>query len=100
MDFVFVNVQKPSDALQLAKESSIRSHVTRVQWKKAERHDKRSKKRILLRGAGAFQDNVVCLMGQDSVSPQIGGLRNDPFESYPISAQPWTPLLVDHCKFV
>ncbi|KAJ5968215.1 hypothetical protein N7501_004463 [Penicillium viridicatum] len=107
MDFVFVNVQKPKDALQLAKEPEFRSHVTRYQWKQA-RRDKRLRTRPLLGAAqlGVAQDvkatEVQTRPGFDSftppalISPQIGGLRVDPFKSYPISVQPWTPLLVDH----
>ncbi|CAG8033421.1 unnamed protein product [Penicillium nalgiovense] len=107
MDFVFVNVQKPRDALQLAKEPEFRSHVTRYQWKQA-RRDKRVRTRLLLGAAqlGVAQDvkatEVQTRPGFDSftpptlISPQIGGLRVDPFKSYPTSVQPWTPLLVDH----
>ncbi|KAJ5483536.1 hypothetical protein N7530_002782 [Penicillium desertorum] len=108
MDFVFINVQKPSDALQLAKESEFRSHVTRYQWKQA-RRDKRLRTRLLLSAAqlGVAQDvkatEVQTRPRFDSftpapalIPPQIGGLRVDPFKSYPISVQPWTPLLVDH----
>jgi hypothetical protein len=112
MDFVFINVQKPSDALQLAKEPEFRSHVTRYQWKQA-RRDKRLRTRLLLSAAqlGVAQDvkatEVQTRPRFDSftpapalIPPQIGGLRVDPFKSYPISVQPWTPLLVDHCKFI
>ncbi|OQE28213.1 hypothetical protein PENFLA_c005G07740 [Penicillium flavigenum] len=108
MDFVFVNVQKPRDALQLAKEPEFRSHVTRYQWKQA-RRDKRLRTRLLLGAAqlDVAQDvkttEVQTRPGFDSftlapalISPQIGGLRVDPFKSYPLSVQPWTPLLVDH----
>lgn len=97
MDFVFVNVQKPSDALQLAKESQIRSHVTRLQWKKSSQ-DKRLKKNILLRRVEDLRNTELYVRGNSSVPAQIGGLRKDPFNSYPIAAQPWTALLVDHCK--
>ncbi|CAI7598148.1 unnamed protein product [Penicillium viridicatum] len=107
MDFVFVNVQNPRDALQLAKEPEFRSHVTRYQWKQA-RRDKRLRTTLLLGAAqlGVAQDvkatEVQTRPGFDSftppalISPQIGGFRVDPFKSYPISVQPWTPLLVDH----
>lgn len=106
MEFVFVNVQKPSDALQLAKDPQVRSHVTRHQWKQA-RRDKRLQKKLQLvaqdvNGAECrtgFEFNVFTL-GTGYISPQIGGLRVDPFQSYPISVQPWTPLLVDHCKLL
>lgn len=82
MDILFVNVRIPKDALQLAKEPEVRSHVTRHQWKQSARRDKRRQR--MLGGS-----NV-------SISPQIGGLRVDPFQSYPVSVQPWTQLLVDH----
>lgn len=31
------------------------------------------------------------------IPPQLGGLRVDPFRSYPIEFKPYLPLLVDHC---
>lgn len=33
-----------------------------------------------------------------SLPPQIGGLRVDPFRSYPIPFKPFLPFLVDHCQ--
>ena len=33
MDHIFINVKEPSDALQLAKKTTVRSHVARRQWK-------------------------------------------------------------------
>jgi hypothetical protein len=106
---MFVNIQKPSDALQLSKESQIRSHVTRHQWKQA-RRDKRLQNKLQklqlvaqdVNGAECrtgFEFSVFRL-GTGYIPPQIGGLRVDPFQSYPISVQPWTPLLVDHCKLL
>ncbi|KAJ5290694.1 uncharacterized protein N7443_010947 [Penicillium atrosanguineum] len=103
MKFVFINVKEPKDALQLAKETEVRSHVTRYQWKRFAHRDKRNQKKALV----ASRD-VNGIEGQNDpgsrsstlepipISPQIGGLRVDPFRSYPISAQPWIPLLVDH----
>lgn len=107
MEFVFVNVQKPSDALQLAKAPEVRSHVTRYQWKQSARRDKRTRRILLgvaqdVNGAG-FQNGLRLDSFKPeppSILPQIGGLRVDPFQSYPISGQPWTPLLVDHCKLL
>jgi hypothetical protein len=105
MDFVFINVKKPKDALQLAKEPEIRSHVTRYQWKRFARRDKRLPKKTLLGSQGV--NGAECQINLEfnsftrepvSISPQIGGLRVEPFQSYPIPVQPWTPLLVDHCK--
>lgn len=96
MEFVFVNVQKPSDALQLAKESQIRSHVTRLQWKNQSRQAVQEED--ITTRSGRSSNTELCVIGNASVPAQIGGLRNDPFNSYPIAAQPWTALLVDHCK--
>lgn len=101
MDILFVNVRTPRDALQLAKEPEVRSHVTRHQWK---RRDKRCQR--MLGGSNGMENSeypnglVFDLFTTDkvSISPQIGGLRVDPFQSYPVSVQPWTQLLVDHCK--
>ncbi|KAJ9486940.1 hypothetical protein VN97_g6386 [Penicillium thymicola] len=103
MDFVFINVKKPNDALQLAKEPEVRSHVTRYQWKRSARRDKRLRKKTSLSSQGVndlecetnIEFHPFCLEPV-SISPQIGGLRVDPFQSYPISVQSWTPLLVDH----
>lgn len=104
MDFVFINVKKPRDALKLAKERGVRSHVTRYQWR---RFGLRKPKKTLLVSQNVTGDegyvgpeprlssSLDCI----SISPQIGGLRVDPFQSYPVSSQPWTPLLVDHCKY-
>lgn len=36
--------------------------------------------------------DVVCL------SPALGGLRVDPFQSRPIPGRLWISMLVDHCK--
>lgn len=107
MEFVFINVKEPKDALQLAKETEVRSHVTRYQWKQFARRDRdnRLRKKALLasqnvNGIGCQSDpkSNSSTLEPITISPQIGGLRADPFQSYPISSQPWTPLLVDHCK--
>lgn len=108
MDIIFVNVQTPRDALQLAKEPEIRSHVTRHQWKQSARRGKGRRRKILPGGDSHGMENpgypsglMLNLSTSDQVSipPQLGGLRVDPFQSYPVSVQPWTPLLVDHCTF-
>lgn len=103
MDFVFINVKKPRDALQLAKGRGVRSHVTRYQWKRFGL--RRPKKTFLAsKDVNGIEDHVdresrlSSNLDSISISPQIGGLRVDPFQSYPVSSQPWTPLLVDHCK--
>jgi hypothetical protein len=102
MDIVFVNVQTPRDALQLAKEPEIRSHVTRHQWKQSKRRDKRRRRRNDVEYS-EYPTRLVFdqfTSNQVSISLQIGGLRVDPFQSYPVSVQPWTQLLVDHCKLL
>lgn len=117
-DFLFIHVKEPEDALQLAKEPEIRSHVTRFQWKKVEGRQKPKAKH----GSGrrslddiaphATMVNVrsTVSMGAEhdrnndqptlftSIPPPIGGLRVDPFRSYPVVCKPLTPYLVDHCK--
>jgi hypothetical protein len=106
MDIAFVNVQTPRDALQLAKEPEFRSHVTRHQWKQSKRREKRRRRRILLGGSNDEEDSEYLTRlvfdpftsDQVSISPQIGGLRVDTFQSYTVSVQSWTQLLVDHCK--
>lgn len=143
MDHIFINVKEPSDALQLAKGTNVRSHVARRQWKdhnsgSKERTTRPRKKkreeylpiRIELdcrvlhehhyhqasegsesksgRNQGYDDDNghqtvETGIQTIDSVSPPIlmpiGGLRVDPFHSYPIAYNPWLPSLVDHCEF-
>lgn len=103
MEFVFINVKEPRDALKLAKARGVRSHVTRYQWK---RFGLRKPKKTLLvsqdvngdKGDVGSEAHSSSNLDRISISPQIGGLRVDPFQSYPISSQPWTPLLVDHCE--
>ena len=100
MDIVFVNVQTPRDALQLAKEPEFRSHVARHQWKHSARRDKRRRRAMLSHGSHEMKNSEYptglvinpCSSDPVSISPQIGGLRVDPFKSYPVSAQPWTAL--------
>lgn len=102
MDIVFVNVQTPRDALQLAKEPEIRSHVARYQWKQWKRRDKRRRRRNDVEDSEYPTMLVVdpFILDQASISLQIGGLRVEPFQSYPVSVQPWTQRLVDHCKLL
>ncbi|KAB8237407.1 hypothetical protein ETB97_001377 [Aspergillus alliaceus] len=112
MEFVFINVKEPKDALQLAKEPEIRSHVARYQWKQAENRPSLKRKRnavvSICMGADCcpawqprsdsetdFHDSS----GHSSTLPfpfQLGGLRVDPFRSYPIDFRPFVPVLVDH----
>jgi len=108
MDLLFVNIQTPRDALQLAKEPEVRSHVTRHQWRQSKSRDKKRRRRILPGSSNdtesfVYPTTLVCgifTSDQVSIPPQIGGLRVDPFQSYPVSVQPWTQLLVDHCKLL
>lgn len=101
MDLVFINVKKPRDALQLAKERGVRSHVTRYQWKQLGPRKKTLLASPEVNGDERHVDpesHPCSTLECASILPQIGGLRIDSFHSYPISCQPWTPLLVDHCK--
>ncbi|KAE8384271.1 hypothetical protein BDV23DRAFT_40371 [Aspergillus alliaceus] len=109
MEFVFINVKEPKDALRLAKEPEIRSHVARHQWKQAENRPSttRSQKNAY---PPICVDMGVCSRSDPnadpndmedrsstiSIPPQLGGLRVDPFWSYPIEIKPFIPLLVDH----
>ncbi|KAJ5088407.1 hypothetical protein N7456_012023, partial [Penicillium angulare] len=111
MKFVFINVKEPKDALQLAKDPEVRSHITRYQWQQYTRNKpKHPSHTAELDISPPISQNVnrtdssdtsesdssLILLNQISLSPQIGGLRVDPFQSYPVSTQTWTPLLVDH----
>ncbi|KAH8426239.1 uncharacterized protein LDX57_003985 [Aspergillus melleus] len=124
MDFVFINVREPKDALQLAKEPEIRSHVARYQWKQIENRSSHSTQK---EGAEKARDKrpwstcieLDCSAPHDqdglvsdtttrppkpfdvvqpaiSIPPPLGGIRVDPFRSYPISFRPFLPQLVDH----
>lgn len=146
MEFVFVNVNEPKDALQLAKEPEIRAHITRRQWKQIEIRETAAyqKKRKFVTigfdsGGGSRMSQSHTLSGATSnhiqrlptsqsksqsksqpqpqpqpqsrpqqtlpvlpiftfsIPPQLGGLRIDPFRSYPVPFKPFLPLLVDHC---
>ncbi|KAJ5286659.1 hypothetical protein N7478_002345 [Penicillium angulare] len=115
MKFVFINVKEPKDALQLAKDSEVRSHITRYQWQQytdrnkskpkpkrpphtAEQISPLTSQNVNLTDSPdtSESDSSLVSLNQISLSPQIGGLRVDPFQSYPVSTQTWTPLLVDH----
>ncbi|KAE8147708.1 hypothetical protein BDV25DRAFT_28699 [Aspergillus avenaceus] len=106
MDFVFINVKEPKDALQLAKEPEIRSHVARYQWKQVENRPnlKRKKKVSISITVGleyseqAIEDDPPHSLQKSThqIPPQLGGLRVDPFRSYPAEFKPSMPLLVDH----
>jgi hypothetical protein len=99
MDYVFINVKKPRDALKRAKEREFRSHVTRQQWK---RSGPRKKAKLATEENGTRDLDSTDPSSSDHdticISPTIGGLRVDPFQSYPIPSRPWTAKLVDHCK--
>lgn len=132
MDHVFINIKEPSDALQLAKKTTVRSHVARRQWKAHAAANKDRKRRreeylpvrIKLDCSGLASnqqlpqppmtpenedENSNAVQAQStsqstttftlpSIPMMIGGLRVDPFRSYPIEFKPFLPYLVDHCK--
>ncbi|KAL4816853.1 hypothetical protein BDW67DRAFT_39015 [Aspergillus spinulosporus] len=118
-DFVFIHVREPKDALKLAKDSHIRSHVTRRQWKQFEERsqagfqrdlkkaktetqgngDRHDKQHLVpgdvvrqTQATGATQPMNFCL----PIPRPFGGLRGDPFRSYPVAWRPILPRLVDH----
>ncbi|KAL4901674.1 hypothetical protein BDW74DRAFT_72302 [Aspergillus multicolor] len=120
-DFVFIHVREPKDALKLAKDTHIRSHVTRRQWKLFEeqsqaaiekvakraktqgakiKHDKRDQQdlaaeEIVRRDPHSTQTTRPIYFGLPIPRP-LGGLRGDPFRSYPVVWRPTLPQLVDH----
>lgn len=133
MDHIFINIKEPSDALQLSKKTTVRSHVARRQWKNhsaaaTDRKDhKRKREEYLpirieldcsilhdrglpssqLGGTNESKDSKLPVMqstgaqtmlSTPNLPPMIGGLRVDPFWSYPIPFRPFLPHLVDHCK--
>ncbi|KAE8352733.1 hypothetical protein BDV28DRAFT_120870 [Aspergillus coremiiformis] len=112
MEFVFINVKEPKDALQLAKEPEIRSHVARYQWRNVGNRQSPKRKR---NAAVSICMGVDCCpawysssdsetdssnssnqSSPVSIPAQLGGLRVDPFRSYPIEFKPFMPVLVDH----
>ncbi|KAL4920582.1 hypothetical protein BDW62DRAFT_198884 [Aspergillus aurantiobrunneus] len=112
-EFVFVHVRDPKDALQLAKRSHIRAHVTRHQWKQyEERSQTRAPKKARKQddkkdfqqqdlGSGdlILQDPPCARSITTPALPlprPLGGLRGDPFRSYPVAWRPFLPQLVDH----
>jgi hypothetical protein len=106
-DFVFINVKEPKDALQLAKEPEIRSHLTRRQWQQFDNRKttRREDAQSLCLGAECLATQLPVAEAQHeemlpslTIPPQLGGLRVDPFRSYPVAWRPYMPLFVDHCK--
>ncbi|KAL3432436.1 hypothetical protein BDV09DRAFT_127842 [Aspergillus tetrazonus] len=118
-DFVFIHVREPKDALKLAKDSHIRSHVTRRQWKQFEERSQAAFQRDLKKAKTETQGNDDKQDKQHLVSGDVvrdsqstgtaqpvyfglpiprpfGGLRGDPFRSYPVAWRPILPRLVDH----
>ena len=120
MDHIFINIKEPSDALQLAKRTTIRSHVARRQWKshsEAIRDRERKREEYL-----PFQFEADCSdqegnsslpqdeddshhvrsSEQNAVSPPlpttIEGSQIDPSRSCPIAWQPFLPILLDYCN--
>ncbi|KAL2865101.1 uncharacterized protein BJX67DRAFT_383099 [Aspergillus lucknowensis] len=114
-DFVFIHVRKPKDALKLAKATEIRSHVTRQQWKQFGERSQLAVEKLLEEAERPEQDkqdkqdhvsgdlipsdptNSNSISFVDGVVPRPwGGLRGDPFHSYPVAWRPFLPQLVDH----
>ncbi|THC96551.1 hypothetical protein EYZ11_003995 [Aspergillus tanneri] len=107
MDFVFINVREPRDALQLAKEPEVRSHVARYQWRQVESRAKITRERVVGRYEEIFEtfkdseddddddDEEIVSVGYMqirrpkrplpdpshplSIPLPLGGLRGDPF---------------------
>lgn len=151
-DFVFINVQKPRDALKLAKDSRIRAHVTRRQWRQTEQRSQEAVEKVLKKAKRQAQDKDLlkpeskkkteksdkvdkvdkpdklqlergqqgrvagALIKYDPphsspaqsvpvsfwalpIDRPFGGLRGDPFRSYPVAWRPFLPQLVDHCTY-
>lgn len=108
MSLVFVNIEEPKDALKLTKESEVRSHVARYQWRNpANRQAVRRRKKVQPAPLPTPPDSNNSHEGSTSeetdevsVPPLVeGGLRVDPFRTYPITWRPFVPPLVDHCKY-
>ncbi|KAL5046124.1 hypothetical protein BDW71DRAFT_71294 [Aspergillus fruticulosus] len=119
-DFVFIHVREPKDALKLAKDSHIRSHVTRRQWKQFEERSQAAFQRDLKRAKTKTQGDdddgndkqhvasrEIVRQSRPTGVPQafyfgvpiprpLGGLRGDPFRLYPVAWRPILPQLVDH----
>lgn len=108
----FVNVTNPEDFGISGIDPAVRSHVTRYQWQSYARREAARKKRkreqfLLIRielDCVALNSAAINLSEDDpslhAASPPIprllGGLRVDPFRSYPV----WRPVfapLIDHC---
>ncbi|KAL4747837.1 hypothetical protein BDW72DRAFT_209316 [Aspergillus terricola var. indicus] len=120
-DFVFIHVREPKDALKLAKDSHIRSHVTRRQWKQFEERFQAAFQRDLKKakmetqgkdhrhGKQHLASGGIVRLSQPARATQpvcfglpiprpFGGLRRDPFRSYPVAWRPILPRLVDHSR--
>ncbi|KAL3456132.1 hypothetical protein BJX64DRAFT_49381 [Aspergillus heterothallicus] len=122
-DFVFIHVRKPKDALNLAKSSRVRSHVTRQQWKQFEQRARNANAIQMVideitqrEEANSTSNNkpdqyqnkhqLVCReliapgrlhFPEDGAIPRpLGGLRGDPFRSFPVAWRPYFPQFVDH----
>jgi hypothetical protein len=123
-DFVFIHVRKPKDALKLAKSSRVRSHVTRQQWKQLDQRARRANANAVGKVLDEFENQEDSTVAKDKsddrrnklelvrLAPEIefgiqngainiprplGGLRGDPFRSYPVAWRPSLPRFVDHC---
>ena len=118
MDHIFINIKEPSDALQLAKKTTVRSHVARRQWTshtEAIQDRKRKKEEDrpfqLEVDSSDLEGNSSLPQGEDdirsseqnAVSPPplpttIEGSQIDPSRSCPIAWQPFLPILLDYCN--
>ncbi|KAJ0413173.1 hypothetical protein BJY00DRAFT_68272 [Aspergillus carlsbadensis] len=124
-DFVFIHVRKPKDALKLAKSSRVRSHVTRQQWKQFDQRARgnRNVTGKVLEEVERQEDDIILNDKRDhrrnkhklavrralieiqiengaattaAIARPLGGLRGDPFRSYPVAWRPSLPRFVDH----
>ncbi|KAL2830109.1 hypothetical protein BJY01DRAFT_240501 [Aspergillus pseudoustus] len=123
-DFVFIHVRKPKDALKLAKSSRVRSHVTRQQWKQYEKRSRQAGaiEKVLDQVRQQDEADLISIPREKSnqdrnkhglvrrvVAPvrlhlpengaiprPLGGLRGDPFRSFPVAWRPSLPQFVDH----
>ncbi|KAL3489255.1 hypothetical protein BJX62DRAFT_252786 [Aspergillus germanicus] len=124
-EFVFIHVRKPKDALKLAKSSRVRSHVTRQQWKQfdlrargpnanaigkvveeAQRQEDASNSKVmnvdsrnkhaLVQIAPEIEIAIQNGAIGNGIPRPLGGLRGDPFRSYPVAWRSSLPRFVDH----
>ncbi|KAL2824392.1 hypothetical protein BDW59DRAFT_162499 [Aspergillus cavernicola] len=120
-EFVFIHVRKPTDALKLAKSSRVRSHITRQQWKQVGERSQAAIEKVLDEVKQQQEDRILKdknnrdqdrheLACRELIAPvrlqfqstegaiprPLGGLRGDPFRSYPVAWRPSFSRFVDH----